>query len=933
MAATEPRRASGAQGLDGPYVGPRPFARDDAGVFFGRDREIRELLSLVVAHRVVLLYAASGAGKSSLLAAGLVPDLEGEEGFEVLPIARLRGLVDGAVPAGVANVYVVNLLSHWGTADGDGVSVKRALQEREHVVVDGLPAPRALVVDQLEELFTLYPEHWRQRAGYFEQLAAALDADPLLRLVLAIREDYVAQLDPFAPILGGLRTRFRLEPLKPAAALLAVKGPLAGTDRAFAPGVAEGLVEDLRQIRVEAPSGQSVEVEGEFVEPVQLQVACHSLWSALPPAVDVITSDHLQTYGDVDQVLGRYYSSAVAASARAARMRESELRDRVERAFITPAGTRGTAHGAQDSTAGIPVAAIQELENRHVLRAERVRGARWYELTHDRLIEPIRASNRAAREDRDRRRNRRYLRLAAALALLAAAAVGALLLLGSEDEAAVPVAAKGAVNRLQGDLANEKLAQRALVAILRGHTGPVSTAAFSSDAQRVVTASRDGTADVWRADTGQVLLRLPGDGRLTSAAFDPSGDRIVATSEDGTVRLWNWRRLSSLLHDPLAVQEIQRARGLPADGILGPATITALKPEVSTRFAPPAGSASDAAFSRDGKLLATAEDGRARVYKVSDGEPQATLEHGGPITSVAFDPASRLIVTAGADARASIWDWQARRRIRTLQHPGITTASFSSDGRRLVTAGRDGTARIWTLGGRRLVTVRARAALLDAAFSNDGRLLATASANRSAEIWNVPVGTARKATRSVRLSGHSAEVTSVSFSDDGTLVVTSSADRTARVWSPFGTLDVVAPLATPLKPGSEFAIQSGGGARAADGRTYHAAKDWFAPAGAPVRAPVDGRIVEARARKPGSVLGGTLKIEGADGKVWVFRKADPKGVKVGEEVKAGQVVAQVSRAGGGPAYVHIEVWKTLAGGYTYENMLDPMIFFRKLGNR
>ena len=71
-----------------PYVGPRPFGHDEKDLFFGRDREARDLCSLVVAHPIVLLYAASGAGKSSLLNAGLIPLLEAR-GYEVLPPARV----------------------------------------------------------------------------------------------------------------------------------------------------------------------------------------------------------------------------------------------------------------------------------------------------------------------------------------------------------------------------------------------------------------------------------------------------------------------------------------------------------------------------------------------------------------------------------------------------------------------------------------------------------------------------------------------------------------------------------------------------------------------------------------------------------------------------------------------------------------------------
>ena len=75
-----------------PYPGPRPFERGEHNLFFGRDREVADLLSLMIAHREVLLYAQSGAGKTSLLNAGVMPSLI-QEGFEVLPVARVRGLI------------------------------------------------------------------------------------------------------------------------------------------------------------------------------------------------------------------------------------------------------------------------------------------------------------------------------------------------------------------------------------------------------------------------------------------------------------------------------------------------------------------------------------------------------------------------------------------------------------------------------------------------------------------------------------------------------------------------------------------------------------------------------------------------------------------------------------------------------------------------
>ena len=89
-------------------VGPRTFMREDRDHFFGREREARELFSLVISQRLVLFYAQSGAGKSSLLNTRLAPSLE-EAGFAVLPVARVGGELPPGISA-VDNIYAFNLM-------------------------------------------------------------------------------------------------------------------------------------------------------------------------------------------------------------------------------------------------------------------------------------------------------------------------------------------------------------------------------------------------------------------------------------------------------------------------------------------------------------------------------------------------------------------------------------------------------------------------------------------------------------------------------------------------------------------------------------------------------------------------------------------------------------------------------------------------------
>ena len=382
-----------------PYLGPRPYEQKDRDLFFGRDREIYDLKSLVTAYPVVLLYAQSGAGKTSLLNAGLIPALEQKKKYEVLPVVRIGAPLEfqmGKIP----NIFVFNTLLKWAKADIElerlkKISVASFFKDQTHPVdEDDIPYFRIAIFDQFEEIFTLHPERWKDRNVFFHQIAEALRSDPLLRVLFVIREDYIANLDPYIEDLQELDLiSYRMERLRRDASCEAVEGPLKGTDYTYAGGVAINLVEQLLKIRVEKGDGKTVEINGEYVEPVQLQIVCETLWFSLPEKVKKITSDHLQTFGDVDEALKGFYEAAVKQVEQDTGVKEEEIREWFSTKLITPAGTRGLVFGDKTETEGMPNSVVNQLENIHIIRAEMRAGSRWYEITHDRYITPILKSN------------------------------------------------------------------------------------------------------------------------------------------------------------------------------------------------------------------------------------------------------------------------------------------------------------------------------------------------------------------------------------------------------------------------------------------------------------------------------------------------------------------------------------------------------------
>ena len=268
---------------------------------------------------------------------------------------------------------------------------------------------------------------------------------------------------------------------------------------------------------------------GELVEPVQLQVVCRTLWSSLPPDVKEIGEADLARIGSVSDVLSNYYSEAVASRGLAGGIGEHELRERLEAAFITPVGNprHGRRRAARRSP-GIPAAAINELEARHLVRAEWRAGARWFELTHDSLIRPIVSSNAKLREQRQRRRERRLTRAVAGLVALAGLLV-AFLVFGRDEKPAGQAVKAPKVGVIE---ARAPLAGLRLTRELRASAPPVAMSS-TAGGRGLLLAGTDGRVRVWDVNLGSEIKTLDyGDTGISSV--DVGGGAIVAAGALGT---------------------------------------------------------------------------------------------------------------------------------------------------------------------------------------------------------------------------------------------------------------------------------------------------------------------------------------------------------------------------------------------------------------
>jgi hypothetical protein len=376
-----------------PYRGPREFRRGDT--LPNRQREARELTDLVVAERVVLLHSPSGAGKTSLIEAGVVRELF-QEGLYATPRLRFN---EPPADKRVRNRYVHSLATYLLSRD-NGTEPPHDLTLREAVGrwrALGQPTDTrtVLVMDQLEEVLILDPTDWGAKEEFFREFGRLLNTEPVWA-VLSMREDYMGGLDRYVRFLPGLlRARYRLDFLSRTDAKLAIQVPAQQQGISFGTEAAEALVDRLAVVQVDRPGEGQIAAEAPYVEPFQLQVVCRLLWKNMLKHrghdFQTIEVADVEKHVDIDDALTHYYGQIIADVVRNTGADERRIRDWFEFELITKARFRRQTLGHPQTTD--PEKVVSLLEDSYLIRRD-VRGpSTWHELAHDRLIAPVITGN------------------------------------------------------------------------------------------------------------------------------------------------------------------------------------------------------------------------------------------------------------------------------------------------------------------------------------------------------------------------------------------------------------------------------------------------------------------------------------------------------------------------------------------------------------
>jgi serine/threonine-protein kinase len=244
-----------------------------------------------------------------------------------------------------------------------------------------------------------------------------------------------------------------------------------------------------------------------------------------------------------------------------------------------------------------------------------------------------------------------------------------------------------------------------------GRLGMVSSIAFSSDGQRVVSSNYGGGVHLWELESGNTLRQFdPSVTQVHGVAWSPDDRYVLAASEDHSIHQW------------------EAATGMRV-----------------RRFTGHTAAVASVVVSLDGqRILSGSHDGSVRLWDRERGTLLHRFDgHTDKVLSVALSSDGSQALSGGADQTVRLWDCTAGRERCCLQsHTGpVHSVALSLDGQRALSGGADGTLRLWDLAAAREIKCFQGHgdAVMSVAYSPDGNYALSGSRDATVRLWQLPV--------------------------------------------------------------------------------------------------------------------------------------------------------------------------------------------------
>src|SRR6266568_3701730 len=315
---------------------------------------------------------------------------------------------------------------------------------------------------------------------------------------------------------------------------------------------------------------------------------------------------------------------------------------------------------------------------------------------------------------------------------------------------------------------------REIITVLPGHTGPVVFVGYSNDGKSVVTASMDGTVQVWQADSCTLKTRINTSHKLNALDISPNAKLIASANQPEDTLSWTEEETQITLWDADTGRELGKLSGhtSPVNSL---------------------------AFDPNGKYLLSGagafisnQDNSVRLWEIETRRGiNIFAGHSSGVTSVSFSPDRKRFVSSSWDRTVRVWEIAgASTQPKSPDHTGDTFGlSFSPNGRWLASSAWDDLRiLLWEAETGRLVrALEGHESLIRCfRFSDDSQYLVSGSGSKyegvdcMVRLWHVETGRQVAVFEGQPVAeerhGHVNPVKTVGFSNDGRHIISGHAD-------------------------------------------------------------------------------------------------------------------------------------------------------------
>ncbi|MFF8645355.1 trypsin-like peptidase domain-containing protein [Streptomyces sp. NPDC015345] len=781
-----------------PYLGLEPFTAGDVGWFHGRDAAVEEVLEALGGHRrMLMLLGSSGAGKTSLVNAGVLP-----------------ALADGALPGSDRWLPVVVRPGPDFFAELDGAGLPGAAAVGLTAAVEARLAAEPdfdrllLVVDQFEELLTQPgpasgggASERRQSAA--TQLVELSDSPVAVTILLIMRNDFYAPLDAFAPHL--MRAAFRgLLNVPATVSRRELEAIVTKPAEAVGLRIEKGLTERIINDVLDAEStGRQAPVT--LLPPLEL--ALRELWRRREDGR--LTHAAYERTGQVTGSMTTWCDTALNQLPADQR----PMAQRLLTSLVRPADESG---GIPATRHLVPLSRLRSLvvdAHRGGPDAETAFEAVLASLTHYRIVITGVTTTRGetAGEPAAELIHDALVRDWASLREWVARDQRFHLWLHRVAEHQIRYSRSG----LPGDLLDGSLLAEGLQW--------VGQRPLPADVSAIVTASRrHHQRAIRRTRRINVALIVLVVLALVATGIAFQQQRSAATAERQALSRQLSAQSASLLTenaDLALLLAVQAYRVSPTAEAIASLQSASQFP-LTRSFGVPKDAHSVAFDPHDGNTLAISRETGVQLRDATTGKTLRTFTYGDTVTSIAFDPKnSRFLALAGSKG-VQIRDTDTGKILRTVaRDKGISAVAVDPKGNTLATGSVDGEAELWDISTgsfiRRFDFSEASSigTIESVAFSPNGRTLA--AGNDSAWLWDVATGEMLSSESPGEDSVGSAA--SVAFSPDGKKLATGpggAVGEKAKLWDATiglstATLDATGFVSVAFSPDGRTVTTSG----------------------------------------------------------------------------------------------------------------------------